>query len=98
MYCGFFSNCFPIASSEMTGILAELVSGGLGFHETQLPERILQSEDARCVIVVIYILRFFFNFIYLLIKAGFSVNTHLPGECCFYCSLAGKLHSHDIYL
>ncbi len=41
----------------MTGILAELVSGGLGFHhETQLPERILQSEDARCVIMVIYIL------------------------------------------
>lgn len=29
------------------------VSGGLGFHhETQLPERILQSEDARCVITV----------------------------------------------
>ncbi len=41
----------------MTGILSELVSGGLGFHhETQLPERILQSEDASCVIMVIYLL------------------------------------------
>ncbi len=57
----FFSNCFPIAYSEMTGILSELVSGGLGFHhETQLPERILQSEDASCVIMVIYILRFIY--------------------------------------
>ncbi len=80
----------------MTGMLAELVSGGLGFHEMQLPEQIPQSEDARCV-MVIYILRFTY-FIYLLIKASFSVSTHLPGECCFYCSLAGKLHSHDIYL
>ncbi len=42
----FFSNRFPIAYSEITGILAKLVSGGLGFHETQIPERILQSEDA----------------------------------------------------
>ncbi len=46
----------------MTGMLAELVSGGLGFHETQLPEQIPQSEDARCV-MVIYILRFIY-FIY----------------------------------
>ncbi|KAF4097043.1 hypothetical protein G5714_023012 [Onychostoma macrolepis] len=37
---------------QVTGILAELVSRGLGFHhETQLPERILQSEDDRCVMV-----------------------------------------------
>ncbi len=55
----------------MTGILSELVSGGLGFHhETQLPERILQSEDASCVIMVIYILRFI-CFIYLLTSKFF---------------------------
>ncbi|KAF4117079.1 hypothetical protein G5714_001632 [Onychostoma macrolepis] len=33
---------------KVTVILAELVSGGLGLHETQLPERIPQSEDDRC--------------------------------------------------
>ncbi|KAF4118047.1 hypothetical protein G5714_000098 [Onychostoma macrolepis] len=37
---------------KVTVILAEPVSGGLGFHhETQLPEQILQSEDDRCVMV-----------------------------------------------
>ncbi|KAF4115117.1 hypothetical protein G5714_002606 [Onychostoma macrolepis] len=37
---------------KVTVILAEPVSGGLGFHhEAQLPERIPQSEDDRCVMV-----------------------------------------------
>ncbi len=56
----------------MTGILSELVSGGLGFHhETQLPEWILQSEDASCVIMVIYILRFIYLFYLFIDKQVF---------------------------
>ncbi len=73
----------------MTGILSELVSGGLGFHhETQLPERILQSEDASCVIKVIYILRFIFVlFIYLLTSKFFIQHgNYIP--MTFICNLS----------
>ncbi len=86
IYCFFFfsSNCFPIAYSEMTVILSELVSGGLGFHhETQLPERILQSEDASCVIMVILHFK-----IYLFVLFTDKLVFHSTW----------KLHSHDIYL
>ncbi len=71
----------------MTGILSELVSGGLGFHhETQLPDRILQSEDASCVIMVIYILRFI-RFIYLLTSKFFIQHgNYIP--MTFICNLS----------
>ncbi len=42
--CFFFSNCFPIAYSEMPGKLAELVSGGLGFHHEMTAGRADSSK------------------------------------------------------
>ncbi len=71
----------------MTVILSELVSGGLGFHhETQLPERILQSEDASCVIMVIYILRFIYLFYLLTSKFFIQHGNYIP--MTFVCNLS----------
>lgn len=68
----------PISTRHLSLPLKDLT-------ELEKPERIVQCEDARRVMVILELFIFILLDFYLFIlrKERFSFNTHLPGECCF---------------